>query len=132
MNRSVPHRKARARTQGWSRSGRKYVTLLLLTAILVSLTATNAAGSASGTASATGADPLVGATRHPIEYRIGCPPSMVDDGVSLAYFKSHGFSAVDLAVPDNKTYQTELNTIKSFGMTPIIDVEVHIWNGGQL
>ena len=57
---------------------------------------------------------------------------MVDDGTSLTYFHQHGFTAVVLVVPDNKTYQTELNTIKSFGMTPIIDVELPIWNGGQL
>ena len=57
---------------------------------------------------------------------------MVDDGTSLTYFQQHGFTAVVLVVPDTKTYQTELNTIKSLGMTPIIDVEMPIWNGGQL
>ncbi len=134
MNKSVSSSKTRARIHGWRRSGRKYATFLLLAAVLVSLTAAtvNAASSASPAASSTNAIPLVGATTHPIEYHIGCPPSMVDDGVSLNYFKAHGFSAVDLVVPDNKTYQTELNTIKSFGMTPIIDVEMPIWNGGQL
>jgi len=72
-----------------------------------------------------------GATTHTIEYQIGCPPSMVDDG-SLDYFKAHGFTVVNLVVPDNGTYQTELNKIKSLGMKPIIDVEVVIWNAGQL
>jgi len=73
----------------------------------------------------------VGATTHPIEYQIGCPPSMVDDG-SLDYFIAHGFTAVNLVVPDNGTYQTELNKIKSLGMTPIIDVEQVIWQAGAL
>jgi hypothetical protein len=56
---------------------------------------------------------------------------MVDDG-SLDYFKAHGFTAVDLVVPDSGTYQTELNKIKSLGMTPIIDVEQVIWQAGAL
>src|SRR5450759_394872 len=68
---------------------------------------------------------------HPIEYQIGCPPSMVNDG-SLDYFKAHGFSVVHLVVPDKGTYQAELNKIKSLGMKPIIDVEVVIWSGGKL
>ena len=91
-----------------------------------------AASPASPTASATSASPLVGVTTHPIKYAIAGPPSMVDDGSSLAYFKAHGFSTVELVVPDNGTYLTELNTIKAFGMQPVIDVEVVIWNGGQL
>src|SRR5674536_240533 len=74
---------------------------------------------------------VVAATTHPIEYQIGCLPSMVNDG-SLDYFKAHGFSVVYLVVPDTGTYQAELNKIKSLGMTPIIDVEVVIWNGGKL
>jgi hypothetical protein len=74
---------------------------------------------------------VVAATTHPIEYQIGCPPSMVNDG-SLDYFKAHGFSVVYLVVPDTGTYQAELNKIKSLGMRPIIDVEVVIWNGGKL
>ena len=74
---------------------------------------------------------VVAATTHPIEYQIGCPPSMVNDG-SLDYFKAHGFSVVYLVVPDTGTYQAELNKIKSLGMRPIIDVEIVIWNGGQL
>ena len=57
---------------------------------------------------------------------------MVDDGSSLSYFQQHGFTAVVLVVPDKQTYQTELNKIKSLGMTPIIDVEMPIWNGGRL
>ena len=54
---------------------------------------------------------VVAATTHPIEYQIGCPPSMVNDG-SLDYFKAHGFSVVHLVVPDTGTYQAELNKIK--------------------
>ena len=37
-----------------------------------------------------------------------------------------------MVVPDSQTYQTQLNTIKSLSMTPIIDVEMPIWDGGQL
>jgi hypothetical protein len=57
---------------------------------------------------------------------------MVDDGSSLAYFKAHGFSIVELVVADNGTYQGELNTIEALGMQPVIDVEMVIWNGGQV
>ena len=57
---------------------------------------------------------------------------MVDDGSSLASFKGYGFSIVELVVPDNGTYQAELNTIKALGMQPVIDVEMVIWNGGKL
>jgi hypothetical protein len=57
---------------------------------------------------------------------------MVNNGSSLAYFKAHGFSIVELVVPDNQTYQKELNTIKALGMQPVIDVEMVIWNGGLL
>jgi hypothetical protein len=119
---------------GWSRRGRKYATFLLLAAVLLSLATTtvNAASSASPAASATNASPLVGATTHPIQYAIAGPPSMVDDGSSLAYFKAHGFSIVELVVPDNGTYQAELNTITALSMQPVIDVEMVIWNGGQV
>ena len=37
-----------------------------------------------------------------------------------------------MVVPDAQTYATQLSTIKSFNMLPIIDIEVPIWNGGQL
>jgi len=133
MNRLVPHRKTRAGMHNWSRRGRKYATFLLLAVVVLSLTTTavNAASSASPATSGTNASPLVGATTHPIQYAIAGPPSMVDDGSSLAYFKAHGFSIVELVVPDNGTYQAELNTIKALGMQPIIDVEVVIWNGGN-
>jgi hypothetical protein len=50
---------------------------------------------------------------------------MIDSG-SLAYFKAHGFSTVELIAPDSGTYQTELNTIKALGMQPVIDVEMVI------
>jgi hypothetical protein len=99
---------------GWSRSGRKCVTLLLLAALLLSLTAVTA-----------------NAATHPIGYAIAGPPSLIDAG-SLAYFKTNGFSIAELVAPDSGTYQTELNEIKALGMTPVIDIEVVIWNGGQL
>jgi hypothetical protein len=127
---STPHHKTRLRIPGWTQRFKKFAFLLLLGTVLVTLTTATANG--AGAANATQAQPLVGATTHPIQYWIGCPPSMVDDGTSLTYFHQHGFTAVVLVVPDTKTYQTELNTIKSFGMTPIIDVEMPIWNGGQL
>jgi len=126
--------KTRARMHCWTQRFKKFSYLLLLGTVLITLTAAtaNAAISTPFAANATGAQPLVGATTHPIQYWIGCPPSMVDDGSSLSYFQQHGFTAVVLVVPDNQTYQTELNKIKSLGMTPIIDVEAPIWNEGQL
>ena len=116
---------------------KKFVNYFLLAVALISLMAaiTSAAVtpiSAAAVSGTTSTQSLVGATTHKIEYQIGCPPSMVDDGTSLDYFKSHGFSVVHLVVPDKGTYQAELNTIKSLGMKPIIDVEIPIWNGGQL
>ena len=81
--------------------------------------------------SSTNTPPLVGAT-HTIEYHIGCPPSMVNTAGTLEYFKEHGFTAVHLVVPDKGTYQAELNRIKSLGMKPIFDIEIPIWNAGQL
>jgi hypothetical protein len=51
---------------------------------------------------------------------------------NLNYFKQQGFTAVVVVVPDSQTYQTQLNTIKSLNMLPILDVEMPIWNGGQL
>jgi hypothetical protein len=131
---SSPHNKTPVRIHGWTQRFKKFAFLLLLGAVLVSLTAAtaNGAGIAPLAANATAAQPLVGATTHPIQYWIGCGPSVVDDGSSLSYFHQHGFTAVVVVVPDTKTYQTELNKIKSLGMTPIIDVEMPIWNGGQL
>ena len=128
MNKLVPYRKTRTRTHRWSQRGRKCVTFLLLVVVLLSLTAATV-NAASPTANAS---PLVGATTHPIQYAIAGPPSMVDDGSSLAYFKAHGFSIVELVVPDNGTYHAELNTITALGMQPVIDVELVIWNGGQI
>ena len=131
MNRLVPHRKTRARTHNWSL--RKYATVLLLAVVVLSLitTTVNAASPASVEASVLDASPSVGTTMHPIQYAIAGPPSMVDNG-SLAYFKAHGFSIVELVVPDNQTYQKELNTIEALGMQPVIDVEMVIWDGGVL
>src|SRR5665647_164577 len=125
-----PLNKTRVRTQRRGVSGKKLVTFCLLTITLLALIA--ATTSAAVTVKGANTPPLVGATTHPIEYHIGCPPSMVNDGSSLNYFKSHGFTVVHLVVPDKGTYQTELNTIKSLGMKAIIDVEIPIWNGGQL
>ena len=129
-----PLHKTRVRTQRWSTRGKKLVTLLLLATTLLSLmmaTASAAVTPSPSLALNSTTQSSVGATTHPIEYHIGCPPSMVDDG-SLDYFKAHGFTAVHLVVPNSGTYQTELNKIKSLGMKPIIDVEQVIWAGGQL
>jgi hypothetical protein len=102
---------------------------LLLGAVLISLTAATATVTLA--ANATQAQPLVGATTHPIQYWIGCAPSMVTSA-NLNYFKQQGFTAVVMVVPNSQTYQTQLNTIKSLNMLPILDVEMPIWNGGQL
>ena len=51
---------------------------------------------------------------------------------TLTYFKQQGFTAVVMVVPDSQTYQTQLTTIKSNNMLPIIDIEMPIWDGGQL
>jgi hypothetical protein len=118
------------RIHGRTQRFKRFAFLLLLGAVLISLTAATA--NVAGAANATAAKPLVGQTTHPIQYWIGCGPSVVDDGSSLTYFQQHGFTAVVLVVPDTKTYQTELNTIKSLGMTPIIDVEMPIWAGGAV
>ncbi len=67
---------------------------------------------------------------HPIEYHIGGPASMVNDG-SLEYFKAHGFSVFHLVVRDQGTYQAELAKIKSLGMKPVLDIEVPIWDAGR-
>ena len=96
---------------------------------MISLTAATATVTLA--ANATQAQPLVGATTHPIQYWIGCAPSMVTSA-NLNYFKQQGFTAVVVVVPDSQTYQTQLNTIKSLNMLPILDVEMPIWNGGQL
>ena len=134
MNKSLSCSKIRAHTHGWSRRGRKYATFLFLTVVLLSLTAAtvNAASSVSPAASATHASPLTGAATHPIQYAVAGPPSMVDDGSSLAYFKANGFSTVEVIAQNSGTYQTELNTIKALGMQPVIDVELVIWQGGQI
>ncbi|MGA3198011.1 MAG: Ig-like domain-containing protein [Halobacteriota archaeon] len=106
------------------------MTLLVLATVLLSLTAATV-NAASPASSATNVSPAVGAATHPIGYAIAGPPSMIDSG-SLAYFKAHGFSTVELIAPDSGTYQTELNTIKALGMQPVIDVEAVIWSGGRL
>ena len=131
---STPQHETRVRVHRLTQRCKKFAFLLLLGTVLIMLTAAtaNVGGSTPLAANATAAQPLVGATTHPIQYWIGCPPSMVDDGSSMSYFQQHGFTAVCLVVPDAQTYQKELNTIKSFGMMPIIDVEVPIWNGGQV
>ena len=103
------------------------MTLLLLAAVLISLTA----ATANLVPNAAGAQPVVGATTHPIRSWIGCAPSMVTNA-TLTYFKQQGFTAVVMVVPDSQTYQTQLTTIKSNNMLPIIDIEMPIWDGGQL
>ena len=37
-----------------------------------------------------------------------------------------------LVVPNKGTYQAELNRIKSLWMKPVFDIEIPIWNAGQL
>jgi hypothetical protein len=130
---STPEHNTRVRIHGWTQHLKKFAFFLLLGMVLVSLAAAtaNVAGSAPLTTNATQAQPLVGATTHPIQYWIGCPPSMVNTA-TLSYFKQQGFTAVVMVVPNSQTYQTQLNTIKSLDMLPIIDVEMPIWNGGQL
>jgi hypothetical protein len=126
---STPHHKTRVRIHSRTQRFKRFAYLLLLAAVLVSLTAATA--NLAGAANATGAQSLVGATTHPIQYWIGCAPSMVTSA-NLNYFKQQGFTAVVVVVPDSQTYQTQLNTIKSLNMLPILDVEMPIWNGGQL
>jgi hypothetical protein len=126
---STPQHKTRVRTHGRTLRFKKYAFLLLLGTVLISLTAATA--NVAGAANATQAQPLVGATTHPIQYWIGCAPSIVNT-TNLNYFKDQGFTVVVVVVPDEQTYQTQLNTIKSLNMLPIIDVEMPIWDGGQL
>jgi hypothetical protein len=122
MNKLVRrHRKTRAFMHSWSRRGGKCVTLLVLAAVVLSLTAATV-NAASPAASATNASPTIGATKHPIQYAIAGPPSMIHS-LPLWYFKANGFSIVELVPPDNGTYQAELNTIKAHGMQPVIDIE---------
>jgi len=123
---TVQHR-TRSRIHGGTPRFKKYAFLLLLGAVVVSLTAATA--NLAGAANAT--QPVVGATTHPIQYWIGCAPSMVTTA-NLNYFKGQGFTAVVVVVPDSQTYQAQLTTIKSLNMLPIIDIEMPIWDGGQL
>ena len=68
-------------------------------------------------------------TTHAIAYHVGLPPSMIDDG-EIQYFGAHGFTTVYLVAADThtQTYAAELNTIKSLGMTPVIDIQSIVWN----
>ena len=117
----MPAEKKCAQMQRFSQRSKKIATFLIVATVLISLTA------------AMASTPLrVAAATHPIEYQVSCSPSMVNDGTSLNYFKAHGFSVVYLVVPDKQTYKTELATIKSLGMKPIIDIEIPIWDGGKL
>ena len=126
---SSHHNKTRVRVHSRTQRFKKFAFLLLLGAVLISLTAATA--NVAGAANATQAQPLVGATTHPIQYWIGCAPSMVTSA-NLNYFIQQGFTAVVVVVPDSQTYQTQLTTIKSLNMLPIIDIEMPIWDGGQL
>ena len=121
--------KTRVRIHGRTQRFKRLAFLLLLGAVLISLTAATA--NFAGAANATEAQPVVGATTHPIQYWIGCAPSMVTNA-TLTYFKQQGFTAVVMVVPDSQTYQAQLTTIKSHNMLPIIDIEMPIWDGGQL
>jgi Repeat of unknown function (DUF346) len=124
---SAPHQKTRVHINGWTKRFKRLALLLLLGTVLVSLTVATA--SVTGAANTT--QPSVGAATHPIQYWIGCAPSMVTTA-NLNYFKQQGFNAVCVVVPDAQTYATQLDMIKSFNMQPIIDIEMPIWNGGQL
>jgi hypothetical protein len=126
---SSSHSKTRVGVHGRTQRFKRFAFLLLSGAVLISLIAATA--NVTLVANATQAQPLVGATTHPIQYWIGCAPSMVTSA-NLNYFKQQGFTAVVVVVPDSQTYQTQLNTIKSLNMLPILDVEMPIWNGGQL
>ena len=126
---STPQQKTRVRIHGWTQRFKRFAFLLFLGAVLISLTAATA--NLAGVPNAAGAQPVVGATTHPIQYWIGCAPSMVTNA-NLTYFKQQGFTAVCVVVPDSQTYQTQLTTIKSNNMLPIIDIEMPIWDGGQL
>ncbi|MGZ4916405.1 MAG: hypothetical protein ACXV45_07075 [Halobacteriota archaeon] len=109
-------------------SGKRFAIVALLAFILISGSfAASSAVAISNSSPNTAQGAVASVTTHPIEYIIGCSPSMVDNG-SLDYFKSHGFSTVHLIAPDQGTYQAELKKIKSMGMKPVIDVEVVIWN----
>ena len=124
---STPAHETRIRARGWTPRFKKLALLLLLGTVAVSLTA--ATSNLTGAANSTQA--FVGATTHPIQYWIGCAPSMVTT-TNLDYFKQQGFTAVVMVVPDSQAYATQLTTIKSLNMLPIIDVEMPIWDGGQL
>jgi hypothetical protein len=126
---STPQQKTRVRIHGGTQRFKRFAFLLLLGAVLISLT--TATANFAGAANSTGAQPVVGATTHPIQYWIGCAPSMVTT-TNLNYFKQQGFTAVVMVVPDSQTYQAQLTTIKSNNMLPIIDIEMPIWDGGQL
>jgi hypothetical protein len=126
---SSSHSKTRVGVHGWTQRFKRFAFLLLSGAVLISLI--TATANITLVANATQAQPLVGATTHPIQYWIGCAPSMVTSA-NLNYFKQQGFTAVVVVVPDSQTYQTQLNTIKSLNMLPILDVEMPIWDGGQL
>ncbi|MGZ4926407.1 MAG: hypothetical protein ACXV4B_08155, partial [Halobacteriota archaeon] len=67
------------------------------------------------------ATPAAAAT-HRIEYQVGLPQSMVDDG-EIQYFGAHGFTTVYFVAGAEQTYTNELNIIKSLGMKPVIDLE---------
>ncbi len=116
--------------------GWKLAVVILLILVLISTPMTTSSAiltsnsSLNATNVTTTAPAVAGATTHPIEYHIGCTPSMVNDG-SLDYFKSKGFCTVHLIVPDQGTYQAELNKIKLLGMQPIIDIETPIWSAGR-
>ncbi len=130
---STPQHETRVRVNRRTQRCKKFASLLLLGTMLVTLTTAtaNVAGITPLATNATAAQPLVGATTHPIQYWIGCAPSMVTSA-NLNYFIQQGFTAVVVVVPDSQTYQTQLTTIKSLNMLPIIDIEMPIWDGGQL
>ena len=71
--------------------------------------------------------PLPAQSPGPITYGVGLAPEAVDAGL-LNYFAACGFTEVILVAESGapgagNTYATELATIKSFGMTPVLDIE---------
>jgi hypothetical protein len=59
----------------------------------------------------------------PVEYQVGMHPTMVNDG-ELQYFGARGFTTCILIPTTKDTFEDELHLIESYGMKPIIDVEM--------
>ncbi|MGZ7169273.1 MAG: hypothetical protein ACXVI5_06900 [Halobacteriota archaeon] len=104
------------------------VMLLLITCLAGTVSLPTVALSSSSHNPSSSPRVQSGTSTHAIEYQVGLPPSMVDDG-EIQYFGAHHFTTVYLVVGDNQTYKDELNVIKALGMKPVIDVEFLLWRG---